>query len=155
MKKSDLICSLIWVALGTTQCIESIRLRLGNLHRPGPGFLPFISGILLGVFGLVLVFSSISRKTRGNEESQGKKIWVKGNARRVLLTLFALFVYALSFEFLGFLIATLIFLFFLFKLGEPKRWMTPLVVSGVTVILSYLIFCVWLKSTFPAGILRF
>ena len=149
MKKSDLICSLIWVALGTTQCIESIRLRLGNLHRPGPGFLPFISGILLGVFGLVLVFSSISRQPRGDEESRGEKVWLKENSKRVLLTLSALFVYALSFEFLGFLIATLLFLFFLFKLNEPKGWVMPLVVSGVTVILSYLIFCVWLKSAFP------
>jgi len=153
MKKSEIICSLIWVALGTSQCIEAVRLRLGNLHRPGPGFLPFISGILLGVFGLILMFSSVSKVTGGDGESNGRKMWVKGNSKRLLLTLFALFAYALSFETLGFLIATFLFLFFLFKLTEPKRWVGPLVFSGMTVVLSYLIFCVWLKSTFPAGIL--
>jgi len=111
--------------------------------------------MLLVLFGLILVFFSISKAMGGEEDSNGKKMWVKDKSKRLLLTLFALLVYALSFEILGFLIATFIFLFFLFKLTEPKRWVMPLVLSGITVILSYLIFCVWLKSTFPAGILRF
>lgn len=154
MKKSEIICSFIWVALGITQCIESIRLRLGDFRKPGPGFLPFISGILLGLFGLILIV--ILSKTIGEDEKpKGEMLWVKDNSKKLLLTLLALFVYAMVLETLGFLIATFIFLFFLFKLTEPKRWAMPVVLSGVTVILSYLVFCVWLKSSFPVGVLRF
>lgn len=154
-EKSDPVGGLIWLVLGVCFCIGSIKFRLGNFEKPGPGFMPFISGALLGLFGLILMVSSIVQRLRVEEEQDDKEAWVKENRKKVVLILIALFGYGFLLELLGFLVTTFIFLFFLFKLTEPKRWAMPLVISGITVILSYLFFAIWLKSSFPRGILGF
>jgi putative tricarboxylic transport membrane protein len=153
LKTHDRISGLIWVVLGIGICIGSVKLRLGDFHKPGPGFMPFLSGSFLILFGLILAVSTISKGLE-KEKTKGKEAWMNVNWKSLLFTLLALFVYALLLEPLGFYITTFMFLFFLFKLTEPKRWLTPIVFAGISVILSYLIFSTWLKVQFPSGIFR-
>jgi putative tricarboxylic transport membrane protein len=155
MKRFDLIGSFIWIAIGISQCIGSIQLRLGNFSNPGPGLLPFITGALLGLFGLILMFSSISKESGEEAEFNGQEILAKGKWKSILFVLLVLFGYAFLLKILGFLITTFIFFFLLFGLNEPKKWVMPLIFSGVTSGLSYLFFDTWLKVTFPRGILGF
>ena len=152
MKKHDRVGGFIWLVLGMGICIGAIKLRLGTLLRPGPGFMPFLSGAIMGVFGLILVFSTGLTKLG---EVKSETHWVKGNLKNLLLPSLAIFGYVLLLEPLGFLITTFIFLIFLLKLKEPKRWAMPLILTASTVALSYLIFSVWLKCQFPRGILSF
>jgi putative tricarboxylic transport membrane protein len=151
MKRVDLVISLIWIILGINICMGSIKLTLRDFHNPGPGLVPFLTGVFLALFGLILMFSSILEEP----EDEEKLVWVKETWKRVLLTLLALCGYGLLLELLGFLITTFLFFFFLVKLAEPKKWMTPIVFSGVTAILCYLVFSVGLKSQLPRGILGF
>lgn len=153
--KSDRVSGLIWLVLGIGLCIGSIKLNLGSLHNPGPGFMPFLSGALLGLFGLILMFSDISRSLREKGEVKVKEVLVKENWRKILFTFSTLVGYIILFEPLGFFITTFLFFFFLFKLTETKKWLMPLIFSGGAVILSYLIFSVWLKCSLPRGILKF
>jgi putative tricarboxylic transport membrane protein len=155
MKKYDLVGGLIWIALGVGLCVGSMMLKLGHLHRPGTGFMPFLSGVSLVILGLILVFSSTSKRLREEKGLGEKKLWVKGNWKTFVFTLLALFGYAFLFEILGFITATFLFFLFLFKLGNPKKWLGPLVLSGATVVLSYLVFSVWLMCPFPKGIFGF
>lgn len=154
MKTHDRISGLIWVFLGIGICIGSVKLRLGDFHKPGPGFMPFLSGSFLILFGLIIAVSTISKGLE-KEKTKGKEAWMNVNWKSFLFTLLALFVYALLLEPIGFYITTFMFLFFLFKLTEPKRWLMPIVFAGISVILSYLIFSTWLKVQFPSGIFRF
>jgi putative tricarboxylic transport membrane protein len=158
MKKHDQVGGFVWLLLGVGLCLGSFKLKIGGFHNPGAGFIPFWAGVLLGIFGGVLMISS-SLKNRGKvEEEQGKKKRVKGDWKNFLipiLILFILFTYVLLLEPLGFLPATFLFLFALFKISEPKKWVMPLLVSLSTVILSYLLFSVWLQCQFPKGILKF
>jgi putative tricarboxylic transport membrane protein len=155
MKKFDLIGSFIWIALGIGLGIGSIQLKLGGFHKPGPGLMPFMTGGLLALFGFVLMFSSLSKGVGEEGELIAKKIWVRDNWKSILFTLLALFGYALLLEILGFPITTFLFFFFLFALGEPRRWVRPLIFSGVASVISHLIFCLWLKIVFPRGIFGF
>jgi putative tricarboxylic transport membrane protein len=150
----DCLGGLIWLAVGIFFCIGSIKYKLGNFKVPGPGFMPFIAWGLLGLFGLVLILSS-KRKLESDEEEKDGGMWAGHNWKRVIFTLMALFCYGIILEYLGFLTTTFLFLLFLFKLTEPRKWIMPLLMSGVTVILSYLVFALWLKSSFPKGILGF
>ncbi len=152
MKKFDLISGLIWFILGIIICIESIKLNLGNFHNPGPGFLPFVSGATLGLFGSILTFSTILKRSGKEGELNGKVICVKRNWKTFFLILLTLFAYSFLLEYLGFAVTTFIFLSILFKLKEPKRSVMPFVFSAVATILSVLIFVVWLKCQFPGGI---
>jgi len=153
MKKNSRLGGLFWLVLGISICIESVKLNLGDLHRPGPGFMPFLAGTLLGALGLILGFSKISNGLE--EKVSSKKIWVKGGDRNIIFPLLALIGYVLLLDLVGFLVTTFIFLLLLFKLAEPKRWFIPLALAGGTVVLSHLIFSVWLQCPFPKGAFKF
>jgi putative tricarboxylic transport membrane protein len=155
MKKFDLLGGLIWVIVGISFCAGSVDLKFGSLKKPGPGFLPFLSGVFLGLLGAILLLSSVLNRLEEEKELNGEKIWVIENWKMFLFTLLALFGYVLLLDLLGFLITTFIFLFFLFKITEPKKWLLPVFFSGVTVILSYLFFHIWLNVQFPKGIFKF
>jgi putative tricarboxylic transport membrane protein len=128
-----------------------MELNLGSLDKPGPGFIPFISAAILGFFGVQIMLASLFRKSAKGEVREGK-LWEKGQRGTLFFTLLALFVYASLFEPIGFFITTFLFLFFLFKLSEPQKWLMPLVLSGTSATLSYLVLSVWLKAQFPRGI---
>jgi hypothetical protein len=145
---------LVWVLLGVAICIGSVRLRLGGFHKPGPGFMPFLAGSILILLGLILAGSTLSKGLE-KEKTKGKEAWMNVNWKRFLFTLSGLFAYALLLEPIGFYPIAFLFLFFLFKLTEPKRWLMPAGLAGISVLLSYLIFSVWLKVQFPIGIFRF
>jgi len=155
MKSHDLVGGLVWIGLGIYLCIGSIKLGLGELHNPGPGFVPFLSAAILGLWGAILMTFAILKKLDGGEKSNDKRTWVKENWKGFVSTLAALFGYGILLDRLGFLITTFGFLFFLFKITDPKGWKIPLMVSGLTTILSYLLFSVWLQGAFPKGIFRF
>jgi putative tricarboxylic transport membrane protein len=158
MKKYLLTDGLIWVLLGIGICVGSISLKLGDFHTPGAGFLPFFAGALLGIFGLILMLSTLLSPTREKKSIEDHKDPVKQPWRSFLnpaLTVVILFGYILILESLGFLLTTFVCLLLLFKLSEPKKWVTPLALSGATAVLSYLVFSVWLQCQLPKGLLKF
>lgn len=158
MKKYIHADGLIWVLMGIGICLGSIKLKLGDFHTPGAGFLPFFSGVLLGIFGLILMLSMLLSQEREEKNEVDGKDRTKRHWRSFLnpsLTMVILFGYILMLEPLGFLLTTFVCLLLLFKLSEPKKWVTPLALSGATAVLSYLVFSVWLQCQLPKGLLRF
>jgi hypothetical protein len=153
--KKDRVDGIIWLLLGLSICIGSLPLKLGKFDRPGAGFMPFLSGAVLGTFGLLLMFSTISKGLNGNGKVIDEKVLEKENRGKLYLTCLVLFSYIILFESLGFYFSTFLFLFILFKLFQPKGWLLPLVLSVGAVILSYLIFSVWLKCRLPRGMMHF
>ena len=156
MKKRIRLDGLVWLVLGIGLCIGSVRLKLGDFHTPGPGFMPFLSGALLGIFGFILIFAT-TRSGEGKEAKEQKTpvIWNWKKLISPFLTLLILFLYISLLEPLGFILTTFICLLFLFKLSEPKKWLMPIVLSFATTFLSYLLFSVWLQCQFPKGIFAF
>ena len=155
MKKSELVGGLVWLLLGIGIAIGSVRLNLTYANNLGPGFFPFLSGLILGIFGLILILSSIFEKPEGKQEPDIKKVWLHEHWKTFFYTLTALFGYAVLLETLGFVTVTFIFLFFLFKITQSKKWLAPALLSVSAVTISYLIFCLWLRCPFPTGILNF
>jgi putative tricarboxylic transport membrane protein len=158
MKKHARADGLIWVILGMGMCIGSIKLKLGNFHTPGPGFMPFLSGVSLGIFGLILTFSTTFVRLWNGKEAKNEKSLVNWDWKKFLnplLTSLILLLYILLLESLGFLLTTFICLLLLFKLSEPKKWLMPLILSVSTSILSYVLFSVWLQCQFPRGLIKF
>jgi len=158
MKKCCRLDGLVWVVLGILMCIGAIKLKLGTFRTPGPGFLPFLSGVLLGIFGLIHSFSTTFARLRVRKETENEEPPVVWNWKKLInpfLALLILFIYILLLEPLGFIFTTFICMLFLFKLSEPKKWLKPLILSVSTSILSYLLFSVWLRCQFPRGPIRF
>jgi putative tricarboxylic transport membrane protein len=129
----------------------SLKLGLGNLHKPGPGFIPFWSGVILGILTIMMLIQSILFDKAGRaEEKKEKTQW-----RAVFLSLGALFVSILIIEHLGFIISTLLLVGFLLKCIEKKRWFVTILASLLMTVASYYIFKVLLQAELPKGIFGF
>ncbi len=152
MGKVDRMSGVFWLAFGLFTCIESYRLGLGTLHKPGPGFLFFWTSIFLIVMSVVVLIRAWS--SMGAEEPEAS-IFGKEKPRKIVLVLLALFLYAIFMEMVGFIPITLLLFVYLLGIIEKKGWFYTIFVSiGVTVT-AYLIFETWLQSQLPKGILGF
>ncbi len=141
---------LIWAGLGLGLCIASFRLGLGTLQSPGTGFASFLGGGLLGMFGLIL--TAYSRLEKSSSPEAGG-VFSAERLKQPLLALLILFSYPLLLKVLGFILSTFLFLFFLFKAMEPRKWFRLVVISFIGSLACYLVFQVWLRVSFPKGIL--
>jgi hypothetical protein len=150
-KTSRQIEGLVWAGLGLALCVGSFRLGLGTLQSPGTGFASFLGGGLLGVFGLILTVYSRLEKSSPPEKVQG--IFSPEKLKQPLLALLVLFSYPLLLKVFGFILSTFLFLFFLFKAMEPRKWLSLAVMSLVGSLACYLVFQIWLRVSFPKGIL--
>jgi putative tricarboxylic transport membrane protein len=139
---------LFWIGIAIAIGIGSLRLGLGELHNPGPGFLSFISAAILGGLGIILFVTSRPPET---ESAEKKPLFVKGRIMKVIATVIVLMCYAVAMDHLGFLISTMAFLFILLKVIEPQRWSIAVGGSLLASVVCYLFFDVWLKMQVPEG----
>jgi ABC-type glycerol-3-phosphate transport system permease component len=129
----------------------AIGLKLGTPSDPGPGFLPFGTGALLGILALVhLLKVSVVVSNGKNEEFLRQEVkW-----RSTLVVVLAVLVYALLLPFLGYLIATFILMVVLFSLNDRRKWSLVIPASLLVIGITYFVFHVWLKVQFPPGYFR-
>jgi len=143
----DQLSSLFWLATSIFVCVESIRAHVGSFISPGPGFLPFWSGVALGVLAMVLAITSFLKK-------EGEKVadqWIEVKWGKVVFVVGSLVIYSLLLSTLGYLIATFGLMLLLFSLtGRPK--MVSWVGSALlTTLITYLVFYIWLNVQLPRG----
>jgi hypothetical protein len=148
MKVYDQVSSLCWLLLSILVCIESTRLGVGTLRRPGIGFMAFGVCSLLGVLSLALFFQATLRHREDmTEPSPLGKSW-----KRVLLVLFGTVAYAELMPYGGYLISTFLLMSLLFWIVKGKIWWI-LILSSLTTLITYYVFSVGLKCQFPSGVL--
>jgi len=148
MKTSDIGSSILLVCLGGFTLWQAEKLNLGNLRTPGPGFFPFCLGALLAGAALVILVRSLKQKTASSPK--GNRSYI-----RVILALAGIFAYSLTFEFLGYLLATFFLMLLLIKMMVKKTWWYVSSISAAFTLFSYIVFKVFLKVLLPRGILYF
>ena len=145
----NFISSAFLLLLGFLICEESWRINLGEFRNPGPGFLPFGAGLILGGLALALLVKTLRGKSSGDKAFRVERSrWTK-----VSLTLTSIFVYGFLLESVGFLLMTFLVMGFLFRVIEPQRWRTVIAGAFFSAVGAYLIFEVWLKVELPKGFL--
>ncbi len=152
MKNPDRKSSLIWLAFAGLICVESLRLPLGSLNEPGPGFLPLLVGVLLAGLS-VICFVQAGRGLA----KQGEVAWYSRERWKSLIwVLLSLLIYAGILDFLGFVLSTFLLLVFLFRFGiTPQRWTWAIGGGAVASLSCYAVFELWLRTQLPKGILGF
>ncbi len=143
--KYDRMTSLLLLAFAILFCVQSYQLGMGSLRDPGRGFIPFLSGVLLAGLSIAIFLRSI---LKGEQPSTFGKGWKRG-----VWAVGGLFIYILILERLGFIVTTFLFLILTLLSIEPGKWKSAFLVSLFTVIISYLVFSVWLKVQLPTGFL--
>ena len=152
MKNPDRKSSLVWLVFAGLICIESLRLPIGSLREPGPGFLPLFVGFLLVGLSLVCFLQARLEPPNGARET-----WYSRERWKTLAwILVSLFAYAGTLDLLGFILSSFLLLVFLFRFGiSPQRWIWAIGGGAIASLSCYAIFELWLRTQLPKGILGF
>jgi putative tricarboxylic transport membrane protein len=149
MRNYDLISSLFWLAGGVLIIFGSLRLLIGGITNPGPGFFPLILGCLIGVTSVVLFISAV--KDRPTEK---KPFWADRNKWHIVVgTLLCLLIYTAVLPRIGFLMTTFLLLTFLFKVVGELNWKISLGAALLSALVFYALFQRVLNVEFPLGVL--
>jgi hypothetical protein len=151
MKNNDQRSSLFWLAAGLAIALYSGNYGLGSFSSPGPGFLPFLTGLAIAGLALVVFLQQLSSRSR----EKMTDLWRRGNWPNVSMVMGALVLYTLLFQFLGFLLDTFWLIAFLLRVMEPMGWKKCLTGAVAASGGAYLVFQIWLKAQLPAGVLGF
>ena len=151
-RERDRISALVCLTMAVGICFGSVRLSLGGVHQPGPGFFSFLTGAILGSLSLIVFLKSF----KGLIEDE-KKAFLPNRkiAKKMLYVFIALTLYTIGMNYLGFFLSTLLFLAFLLRGIEPQRWFVVLTCSMLGAISFYGVFKYWLDVQLPGGILGF
>ncbi len=144
----DRFSSIVLLILALFFCVGSLKLTLGSLHRPGPGFFSFVTGSILAVFSTVLFLRSFKR----SKENEPKPFWPNPQRSiKMTLVVIALILYTIGMDYVGFIYGTLLFLIFLLRSIKPQRWSVVLLISILSTLIFYGIFKLWLGVMLPEG----
>ena len=114
-------------------------------YGPGPGFFPLVLGSALVVMGGAVAASGWMRREVASFD---------GQLRKPLLVAGILAGYLAVLDFLGFAVATALFLFTLIHWVESRRaWLALTLAVSITLAL-HLVFDTLLKTALPLGILK-
>jgi len=128
--------------------IYSYKTGLGNVRHPGPGLIPFLTGVLLFAVSL-LVF------IRGAKRGQKATDTPSTSFKRVTLTVIVLGASLLLFSFLGFLLTTFLLMLSFFLITESRLRLKSIYIAATTAFVTYLVFSVALSIQFPKGFFGF
>ncbi len=150
MRHYDKISSVIWGLIAIFFIWQSALVPMGGVHKPGPGFMPFWTGVILAILSIILWVESSSRKS----DEPVKFLSGEGRWSSVIWTVVPLLVYSFLIEIFGFIICTLILIFFLFRYIGKQRWWVAITGTFLVTFSAHLIFKIALKVQLPYGILR-
>lgn len=149
MRKKDLTSSLLFLICGVSVTLFSFRINTGSFSDPGPGLFPIITGMLLTIIAGIVFVKSFLESDAEVKEPPGtdKRLWYVKPAATVM----TMFLYAITIDWLGFITASLILLFFLYKVIGNLSIKVSMAGSILTAVIAYLIFKVWLSVQLPVG----
>jgi putative tricarboxylic transport membrane protein len=142
--KTDRVCGLVTTSIAIFLYLSARDLPFGTVSAPDSGFFPKILSVLLAVLGLAMLL----RPTAGEHQHDGftRRSWA------VPLGAVALLAYAALLTRVGFVLTTILILFFLMTAFGRLRWTVALAASASAVIICYLGFTE-LGVPLPQGIL--
>ena len=147
MKTLDRISGLFFLALGIFICIEGYRVSLGSFSNMGPGFYPFVVGLVISCLSIALVIQSAMVK-----KIEQVMFWEdRGKIPLVILCVLGLFAYGFFLEKIGFLLCTTILVGFVARAIAGQKWLGTLILAVLSSLVAYVLFRLLLKCDLPTG----
>lgn len=144
----ELIGGLFWLVLALGYVFESLRQGLMLRGVPGPGFLPFLCGVILAVMSGSIVVKAIIKR-HSDEKDGGIQPFDVAGLVRIIIAVTALFGYSFLIEHLGFAVTTFLFMLVTLRIMEPKSWKFTIGVSFIVSVISFVLFVLLLEVPLP------
>ena len=149
MQRLDKIGSVVCLVIAGIALWQSVKVPMGSIRQPGPGFLPFWVGVILALLSMVLWFQARFRKSGADP---ARFLSGEGKWSYVAAAGIALLIYTFLLEPLGFIGSTLLLLIFLFRVIGKQKWWVGITGSILVTFFTHLIFRVALKVQLPRGL---
>ena len=144
---NDQVAGFILTAVGLIVAWESRNYPFGTLADPGPGYLPFMLGLVLAAFGMLVVLTGRRARTFGFGQF--------GDAGKTFAVLAGLGFAALALERLGYPLTIIIMLVYYLGVIERRHWLPTVLLSLGMAYGSYGLFAKLLQVQLPRGPLGF
>jgi putative tricarboxylic transport membrane protein len=160
-RRKEITSSLVLILFSLTFLVYTTRYPLDDWASPGPAVFPLLLGgvlLLLAVWQLTRALLTPRTPERGGEKGSNVKALKaffhenQGEAKVLILTSL-LVLYILMIQWIGFFVSTFLLIIFSSRLMEAKDWIKPILLSVGLGLFCYFLFEVWLKLSFPRGIL--
>jgi putative tricarboxylic transport membrane protein len=145
MKKYERITAIITSLAGMWIMYYAWHiLKVGSIHVPDAGFLPFLCGVGLAILGIVWILILQWTKEQGTEMPAEKRLW-----QRPVLSLALMVLYGWTMETVGYITSTLIFMVAWQQIIEREKWFKTMIISILGTIAMYALFVYLLKVPIP------
>jgi putative tricarboxylic transport membrane protein len=145
VKKYERITVLITILAGMWIMYYAWRtLKLGSIHVPDAGFLPFLCGAGLAILGIMWLLILQWTKERDTESPAEKRLW-----HRPIISLALMVLYGWAMETAGYITSTLIFMIAWQQIIEREKWLKTMVISLLGTLAMYALFVYLLKVPIP------
>jgi putative tricarboxylic transport membrane protein len=119
-------------------------LKLGSIHVPDAGLLPFLCGTGLAILGVIWLLMLQWAKGQVNEGAAEKRLWYRPVVSLVLMVL-----YGWAMEAIGYITSTLIFMVAWEQIIEREKWLKTILISLLGTLAMYALFVYLLKVPVP------
>ena len=148
-RRGRLAGHVVLAAAGLVALAISLRLGLWRQSSPGEGLFPFLAALAMVAFSV----AGLVRDWMKRAAAPARTVSDRTGVIRVGAYLGALVFYAVSLEFLGFIVATALTITFILRVAERYTWAATLALTAGTVIGCQVLFVLWLGAMLPTGTL--
>lgn len=159
-RRKEIASSGVLILFSAVFLVYTTRYPLDDWENPGPAVFPLILGAILLVLASWLLIRALLAPKEGTPGTAGHRIAAlqrflrenRGEANVVVLALM-LVLYVLMVQWVGFFVSTLLLVVFVSRLVEKRGWGRPVALAAGVGLFCWLLFEMWLKLSFPRGIL--
>jgi putative tricarboxylic transport membrane protein len=159
--RKEIVGSLVFILFGVGFLLYDINYSLDQLANPGPGVFPLIVGAALVILAAWQLIQALwkpipldrGEKGRGAVKSVMEYLQRNEGETKALFMIAVFIIYLLMVKWVGFFISNFLFVIVASRLMKAKGWGGPVALSAGINLFCYFLFEVWLKLSFPRGIL--
>lgn len=141
----DLIGGTVLLAVGVYAIVEGVKLGMGKISDPQPGFFPFWSGVVVAILSALVLIGAVS--------GHGSKTEPLGSVGKPIIMIIGMAAYVAFLNILGYLIATAVLAVLLLWVLGTRKWPALGLAAFLLAGGSYYLFDRLLNVTLPGGIL--
>jgi len=159
--RKEIASSVVLFLFGVVFLLYDLKYPLDQWANPGPAVFPLMVGMLLVILAAWQLVQGVRKPkpevTKESHEGTGSLIkeFLQRNKVEVkpLLMIAVFIVYLLMVKWIGFFISNFLFVIMSSKLIGARDWGRPIALSAGVSLFCYFLFEVWLKLSFPRGVL--
>ena len=154
----NIIGSGIVIIITLIAMYGALKVPMGTIQKPEPGFFPtYVCILLLIICAYAIVKELLFPPKQQIEEidlwdEDGGGADGESNMKAVIIVSVLLILYLFLLPILGYMISTLLMMFALLRVYQYKNWWISIIVAIIVTGLSYLIFHVWFGTLLPTGL---